>query len=140
METSVIDLSIIAQYWPNLLRGLGVTLQIAVFGCSLGITLGIILGLLQSGNNKLVRACVAIYATLFRGTPMLIQIAFIVFVLPQTGLAISSFWGAVLAIGLNSGAYVSQIIRSGIASVSAGQRSLYHLAAGYSCGVTGARQ
>ncbi|HSW73625.1 MAG TPA: amino acid ABC transporter permease [Candidatus Limnocylindria bacterium] len=117
----MIDTAILVTYWPQLVRGTIVTLEIAALGCSLGITLGTLLGLLQSGDNKFIRWAVAIYATLLRGTPMLIQIAFIVFVLPQFGIRIPDFWGATLAIGLNSSAYVSQIIRSGIASIGRGQ-------------------
>jgi His/Glu/Gln/Arg/opine family amino acid ABC transporter permease subunit len=117
----IIDFSLIAQYWPNFVRGTLVTLQIAAIGCIIGISLGTLLGLLQAQSNKYIRTLIAIYATLLRGTPMLIQIAFIVFVLPQIGIHISDFWGATLAIGLNSSAYVSQIIRSGINSINKGQ-------------------
>ena len=117
----MIDFATIATYWPQLLRGTLVTLQIAALGCVLGILLGTLLGLLQAGKNKYIRILIAVYATLLRGTPMLIQIAFIVFVLPQFGIRIPDFWGATLAIGLNSSAYVSQIIRSGIMSIGQGQ-------------------
>lgn len=117
----IIDFNLIAQYWPNFLRGAIVTLQIASLGCALGISLGSALGILQSYGNRFIRMLIALYVTLVRGTPMLIQIAFIVFVLPQIGIRIPEFWGATLAIGLNSSAYVSQIIRSGITSISKGQ-------------------
>lgn len=117
----MIDFSLVITYWPYLLRGTIITLKIAAIGCLIGFTLGTLLGFAQTGNNKLIRMVVALYVTLLRGTPMLIQIAFAVFVLPQLGIHLPIFWAATLAIGLNSSAYLSQIIRAGIASVGKGQ-------------------
>lgn len=117
----MIDFSLLAHYWPNLLSGAWLTLQIASIGCAMGIVLGTILGVIHAGNNKILRSLVMVYVTLFRGTPMLIQIAMAVFLLPQIGIYISDFWAATLAIGFNSGAYLSQVIRSGIAFVGRGQ-------------------
>ena len=117
----MIDIELIINSLPLLLRGSQVTLQISVIGCFSGIFFGTILGLLQSGKNKIIRSLVALYVTIIRGTPMLIQIAFAAYVLPELGLKLPLFWSAVLAISLNSAAYVSQIIRSGISSVSSGQ-------------------
>jgi len=121
MEVTMIDVTLLIKSLPQLARGALVSIEIAAFSCTIGVTLGIILGLIQSGKNKLLKALVMLYITLFRGTPMLIQLTFAFFVLPQIGVALPAFWTAVLAIGLNSGAYVSQIILSGIKSVSKGQ-------------------
>jgi len=117
----MIDLQLLIKSLPQLAKGALVSIQIAFFSCSIGITLGTLLGLAQSSKNKLLRTFVGIYVTIFRGTPMLIQLTFAFFVLPELGIYIPAFWTAVLTIGLNSGAYVSQIIRSGIKSVSKGQ-------------------
>lgn len=121
MGCSMIDVALVVTYWPNLVRGIIVTLEIAAIGCFIGITLGTFLGFAQAQGNAFARTAVAIYATLLRGTPMLIQIAFAVFVLPQLGINIPIFWAATLAIGFNSSAYLSQIIRAGVASVGKGQ-------------------
>jgi His/Glu/Gln/Arg/opine family amino acid ABC transporter permease subunit len=117
----IIDLNLLYQSIPSLLRGALVSLQIAFVGCSIGLTLGTLLGILQTSSSALVRWLVIAYATILRGTPMLVQIAFMYFVLPEIGLVIPPFWTAVIAIGLNSSAYISQIIRSGIASINKGQ-------------------
>jgi polar amino acid transport system permease protein len=117
----MMDFSLVVTYWPNLVRGVLVTLEIAAIGCFMGITLGTLLGFAQTSKNAWLRAAVAVYATLLRGTPMLVQIAFAVFVLPQLGINVPIFWAATLAIGFNSSAYMSQIIRAGIASVGKGQ-------------------
>src|SRR3990172_1767457 len=106
---------------PYLIRGALVSLQIAALSCSIGFLLGTILGIIQSGHNKFLRHMVLIYTTIIRGTPMLIQIAFGYFLLPKLGINIPAFWVAIIVIGLNSSAYVSQIIRSGISSVGKGQ-------------------
>ena len=117
----MIDITLLIQSLPQLARGALVSMQIAALSCTIGVTLGTLLGLIQSGKNRLLKALVMLYVTLFRGTPMLIQLTFAFFVLPQIGISIPAFWTAVIAIGLNSSAYVSQIILSGIKSVSKGQ-------------------
>lgn len=117
----MIDVTVITTYWPLLLQGTLVSLQIAAFSCIIGITGGTCLAFMHLQGNWIVRACVYLYVTIMRGTPMLIQIAFAVFVLPQLGIKLSLFWAAIVAIGLNSSAYLSQIIIAGIASVSKGQ-------------------
>lgn len=117
----MINFTLIQAALPSLLRGTVVTLQIAAFSLLLGFVGGTFLGIAQTGKNILLRGLVAIYATIIRGTPMLIQIVFLYYVLSVVGINISAFWCAVLAIGINSSAYVSQIIRSGILSVNYGQ-------------------
>ncbi len=97
------------------------TMQIALLSCVLGLFLGFFLGILQSFGGKVAWFLVQVYATAVRGIPMLVQIIFIFYVLPQFGVVISAYWVAVLAIGCISGGYVSQIVRSGIASVPRGQ-------------------
>jgi len=123
----MIDFQLIYNSLPYLLRGTIVSLEIAFLGCLIGVSLGTVLGLLQSGTNKLTQWFVAIYATIFRGTPMLIQITFVYSVLPEFGIVLPAFWSAVIAIGLNSAAYLSQIIRSGISSVGKGQIEAAHV-------------
>jgi arginine/lysine/histidine transport system permease protein len=115
----MIDLQLIIDYFPVLLDGLLVTLEIAGAACCIGLILGIILALMQTSNNKLFRMIVSVYVLIIRGTPMLIQIVFANLFFPQIG--ISPLWTAIIAIGLNSAAYISQVMRSGIASVGIGQ-------------------
>jgi polar amino acid transport system permease protein len=117
----IIDFNLIVEYFPVLLQGLMVTLQIAAIGCFIGLVLGTLLALMQTSASKLLRAIVTVYVVIIRGTPMLIQILGAYFLLPQIGIYISALWTAIIAIGLNSGAYISQVIRSGISSIGAGQ-------------------
>lgn len=106
---------------PNLLRGALVSLEIAACSCVIGLTLGTILGLAQEYAPTIIRWYVNAYVTIIRGTPMLIQIFIAYYMLPQLGIHLPDFWAATIAIGLNSGAYISSIVRSGIASVGKGQ-------------------
>lgn len=117
----MIDYQLIKDSLPLLLRGALVTLEIAGLGALIGILFGTLLGLAQTGKSRILRWMVTLYVTLVRGTPMLIQITFAYYVLPQFGIQLPAFWVAVVAIGLNSAAYVSQIIKAGIRSIGRGQ-------------------
>jgi len=120
-------MQVILQALPYLLRGTLVTLQIAFFSSLLGFIGGTILGFVHSSKNFFLRSFATVYVTLFRGTPMLIQIPFFYYLLPTLGIELSLFATAIIAIGLNSTAYISQIVRSGIASVAKGQKEAAHV-------------
>lgn len=117
----MIDIPLLLKSLPALVQGALVSIQIAAGSCSIGFVFGTVFGLGQSSESKTLRMLIGVYVTIFRGTPMLIQLTIAYFVLPQFGISVSAFWTAIIAIGMNSTAYVSQIIRSGIASVSRGQ-------------------
>ncbi len=117
----MIDFDLIAQYFPLLLQGLVVTLQIAGAASCIGLILGTIFALMQTSHHKILRAIVSTYVIIIRGTPMLIQILCAYFLLPQIGIHIPALWTAIIAIGLNSAAYISQVLRTGIAAVGIGQ-------------------
>jgi His/Glu/Gln/Arg/opine family amino acid ABC transporter permease subunit len=117
----MIDVELIIQSLPALLHGALMSLQIACASGFLGLTLGTILAMTELSKNRIFSLVANVYVTLFRGTPMLVQILFVYYVLPQFGLMIAPFWAASLAIGLNSSAYVSQSIRTGLNAVDVGQ-------------------
>lgn len=118
----MINFQLLIESLPALFSGAIMTLKIAAASCLLGIILGTVLGILQSGKSSVVRALIMVYVTIMRGTPMLIQIYIVRYLLPQVGINVPMFFAAVLAIGLNSAAYVSQIIKLGIDAVSKGQK------------------
>ncbi|MBS0655396.1 MAG: amino acid ABC transporter permease [Verrucomicrobia bacterium] len=117
----MIDFSLIVESLPALLKGAWSSIQITIIAAAIGLSLGIVLGFAEKASSVCVRACVYSYVTLFRGTPMLMQILFVYYVLPQFGIMIDPFWAASIAIGLNSSAYISQIILTGINAVPQGQ-------------------
>lgn len=111
----------IHYYLPFLLKGTAISLEIALCGCLLGICIGTILAAFFSKGSLIARICAHIYVTIIRGTPMLLQVMVTYYMLKKLGFGISPFWSAILSIGCNSGAYLSQIILSGINSIPAGQ-------------------
>lgn len=120
-------IEIISAALPYLLRGTVVTLEIAFFSSLIGFIGGTILGFLHTSSHVFIRYLVTLYVTLFRGTPMLIQIPFFYYLLPELGIELPLFTTAVIAIGLNSMAYISQIVRSGITSIGKGQTEAAHV-------------
>ena len=117
----IIDFTIIQDAIPSLLRGAFVTIQIAALSCAIGMLWGTVLGFCLVSSHTLTRFFATIYTTIFRGTPMLIQVLFAAFVLPSLGITIDTYWAVIGAIGLNSAAYIAHIIKSGILSVGKGQ-------------------
>lgn len=112
---------LIMQYWPSLLAGTLKTVQIALFSCLCGVFGGMFLGLVLSYAPKRITRIIGVLIALIKGTPMLVQITFAFFLLPQIGISMSAFWTAVFAIGLNSSAYLSSVIYAGITAVAPGQ-------------------
>lgn len=115
------DLNFLTNVATQLIKASGTSLAIAFFASCLGFIGGTILGVLQSGNSKFAKYLIGLYVTIFRGTPMLLQIMFFYLLSLQMGFNISAFTVAIISIGLNSSAYISQVIRSGIKSVPQGQ-------------------
>ncbi len=121
--------------WKYLLDGLGNTLVITVFALVLGVTLGFLVALVRvthdkTGKMKFLNSIARLYLTVIRGTPVVVQLMIIYYVVFET-VSVSKIFAAVLAFGINSGAYVAEIFRSGIMSIDAGQ-----LEAGRSLGMS----
>jgi len=109
-------------YIYPLLYGTLLTLKIAILSTSIGLTLGTILGFSLTTSNKLLNSIIDGITTVIRGTPMLIQIAFFYYaLLPTIGIKLTAIAAAIIAIGINSSAYLSQVIKSGILSINKGQ-------------------
>ncbi len=108
-----------------LFNGLKVTLQIAILAVILGIALGFIIAVIRSthdktGKLKILNFFAKVYLTVIRGTPVLVQLMisyYVIFTAPD----VSKVFVAVIAFGINSGAYVAEIVRSGIMSIDNGQ-------------------
>ncbi|ART78637.1 arginine ABC transporter permease [Sutcliffiella horikoshii] len=106
-----------------ILAGVKVTLQVVSLAGILGFIIGTLLALCKIGRIKLLRILADIYTSIFRGTPLVLQLMLIFFGLPQAiGITLEPVTAAILAFGLNSGAYISEVIRAGIMAVDKGQR------------------
>ncbi|RYL94352.1 amino acid ABC transporter permease [Sporolactobacillus sp. THM7-4] len=113
----------IAPSIPYIMNGIWVTLAIALVASIIGLVLGTLLSLCKIGRIKILNSFARGYTSVFRGTPLIMQLALAYFAIPQL-LGINNvdpFTAAVLTFGLNSGAYMSEIIRSGINAVDKGQ-------------------
>lgn len=111
--------------WLFLLQGLGNTLLITVFAVMVGVVLGFLIAIIRAthdknGNLKFLNLICKIYLTVIRGTPVLVQILIIYYVI-FAAVDINKIIVGVIGFGLNSAAYVAEIVRSGIMSVDQGQ-------------------
>lgn len=107
---------------PRLLTGMTITLQLALVSGVLGFIIGLILAFMRISKNPFLSYPAKFYITLFRGTPLLLQILFIYFALPTLiNITLDSFPAGILALSLNAGAYLAEIFRAGIESIPKGQ-------------------
>ena len=107
-----------------LVRGLGVTLEVALFAILLGLFIGFLVAVIRSSHDKfgyfpLLNAVAKVYLTIIRGTPMVVQLLITYYIILRS--VDSKVLIAVLAFGINSGAYQAEILRAGIVSVDPGQ-------------------
>ncbi|MGB3388637.1 MAG: ectoine/hydroxyectoine ABC transporter permease subunit EhuC [Pseudaminobacter sp.] len=108
-------------FLPGLLEGALLTLKIAVLGSVLAVVMGVLAALARLYGPAPLRWLATIYVEIFRGTSALVQLFWLFFVLPQFGVMLDAFAVAVLALGLNVGAYGSEVVRGAIQSVARGQ-------------------
>src|SRR5260370_27868808 len=99
------------------------TLLLTVTSLVLGVGIGLVLALIQESRTRAGQVVTFAYLWLFRGTPVLFQVIFIYNVLPSFGIKLSAFVCAVLALSLNEGAYMAEILRSGLQAVKKGPRT-----------------
>ena len=112
----------VVDYIPALLQGLYYTLLISVVGLIIGFILGAIFGLGRISRSKILYGISAVYVEVLRGTPVLVQAIWIYFALPLIiGFNIPSLAAGIIVIGLNSGAYIAEIVRGAVQSVEKGQ-------------------
>jgi len=117
----MLDWSIIVHYFPFLLQGAVLTLQISILSLLLGLACGLIAALCKLSSNPLLRWPAAFYIWLIRSTPLLVQLFIIYFGLPQLGIDLGPFLSGIIGLGLNVGAYNAETIRGGIVSIPLGQ-------------------
>ncbi|MFK8259784.1 amino acid ABC transporter permease [Erwinia sp. AnSW2-5] len=108
-------------FWPELLSGLWVTIQLTVMATVGGVALGIFGAALRSGKPSTLSRIWGWYVELIRNTPFVVQLFFIVFGLPNLGLKLTAGEAALLAMLINLGAYSTEIIRAGIQVTPKGQ-------------------
>jgi polar amino acid transport system permease protein len=135
-----IDWAMVQGYLTTgaIMRGLLVTIALTVASMAVGVLLGALFAVMRMSENPVLRTLSWGYAWFFRGTPVLVQIIFwfnLALLFPRIGILgldistntlITPFAAAVLALGLNEGAYMSEIVRAGILSIDKGQSEAAH--------------
>lgn len=111
----------IIQYIPALLDGALTTLTLSFTAILIGFFGGVILYLLRRTKINPIIFLVEVYVSFFRGTPMLVQLLMLFYVPPALGLDLNPYVAAISALGLNSAAYQSEILRAGFISIPFGQ-------------------
>ncbi|MFB8175122.1 ectoine/hydroxyectoine ABC transporter permease subunit EhuD [Streptomyces sp. NPDC055966] len=115
------DWNAVSDFMPEFWHGLLVTLQILVLGSLLSFTLGLVWTLLMRTPTRWVRWPVGVVTEFVRNTPLLVQLFFLFYVLPEWGLTFSALATGVFAIGLHYSTYTMQVYRAGIEAVPVGQ-------------------
>ena len=127
-QTALIRPELILEYVVSdrFLDAAGMTLLLTLLSVLLGILVGLVIAVMQENRTPYIgtvlRSFTVVYLWLFRGTPVLFQLIFVFNVLPAFGIRLSGFACAILALSLNEGAYMSEIMRSGLQAVGKGQR------------------
>lgn len=117
-----IDTKFISNNLSFIAGGLGETIKISILSIALAMILALLAALGRLSTLPPVYALSTFYVSLIRGTPLYLQIFFFYLALPQLGIILSGLVSGVLALGLNYGAYMSEIFRAGLSSVGKGQR------------------
>lgn len=112
---------IISSFTKILIPGIKVTLPLTILSFAVSLALGLLLALVQVANVKVLKQIAFLYIWIFRGTPLIVQLFIIFFGLPSLGIMIDAFPAAVLAFGLNLGAYNAEVFRSSINAIPEGQ-------------------
>lgn len=106
---------------PFFLKGLWMTIMVSGISLVLGTILGFFAGILRSGRIRFVRMVLQVYVDVMRGTPYLVQLFIVFFILPEWGLQLEAFSAAILSLTLYGGAYICEIVAGGIEAVPPGQ-------------------
>lgn len=119
----ILDFKTTAQYMPLIFNGIKVTLLFTFFSMIAGFILGTLVTLVKVSGKKIPKMLADFYTSIFRGTPLLVQLFLIYYATPQLiGYSITALEASVLTFGLNASAYISEIMRGGIMAVDKGQR------------------
>ena len=131
MEFDVIIRSVV-RYWPMFIRGAGITLLISMIGTVIGSVIGLLIGVIRTVPMpekgikriifKIINAILSVYIEVFRGTPMIVQAMVIYYGSKQAfDIDMTPLFAGIFIVSINTGAYMSEIVRGGIVSIDRGQ-------------------
>lgn len=116
-----LNIPVLRDSLPFLIKGLGMTIQLGVVSLILSFAFGLILALIRIYSPVYLRALAAIYIDFFRATPLLVLLVLVYYALPYLGIKLSAFAAATLSLSIVSSAYAAEVFRSGIEAIPKGQ-------------------
>ncbi|MFV0491336.1 MAG: amino acid ABC transporter permease [Pseudorhodobacter sp.] len=120
------SLRLFTRYQDIYFQGLANTLEAAAIGLVLALIVGGFAGVIRFSSQGPIGYLVAAYVSIVRNTPMMVQVYFIYFGLPALGIRMSAFETGLVALTFNSGAYIAEIVRGGLAAIPKGQMEASH--------------
>ena len=111
----------VIAFLPNLLQGAVITVVVSLTAFAIALVFGLLLGVMRISKLWPIRIIAAIYIQFIRGTPLLLQLFFIYYVLPYGGIVLSPFVAGVAGLSMNYAAYMAEVFRSGIQAIGKGQ-------------------
>ncbi len=115
------DWAFVLEILPILVEGVKITIVATVLGSIVAAIVGLVIALLRRSPNRLVSRPVGFLAEFIRGTPLLVQLYFIFYVLPDAGILLSPLTAGVIGLGLHYATYTAEVYRAGIENVARGQ-------------------
>ncbi|QIM15311.1 amino acid ABC transporter permease [Leucobacter insecticola] len=106
---------------PSLIRAIPVVAQLALGAMVLALVLGLLIALARISHSRILRIIATVYVEVLRGTPLLVQLVYIYFVLPVIGIQLDPIAAGIIGLGLNYAAYLSEVYRTSILAVDSGQ-------------------
>jgi polar amino acid transport system permease protein len=116
-----LDLAYTWSALPQLLRGALITLEVSVAAMVLSFALGLALTVLRTRERRVAPVLIRAYISYIRGTPLLVQIFLVYYVLPRIGFQLTPIVAGILALGLSSAAFTAEIMRGGLTAIPSGQ-------------------
>ncbi|HSO17912.1 MAG TPA: amino acid ABC transporter permease [Desulfosarcina sp.] len=111
----------LVEILPFFLKGLWMTVAVSGISLVLGTLLGLLLGIVRASQNKAMVALIGVYVALIRGTPFVVQIFIVFFILPEWGIQLEAFPAAILSLTILGTAFICEIVAGGIKAVPRGQ-------------------
>ncbi|KAM9864072.1 amino acid ABC transporter permease [Leucobacter sp. BZR 635] len=106
---------------PKLIKAVPVVAQLALGAMVIALVLGLLVALARLSSSRILRGIAVVYVEVLRGTPLLVQLVYIYFVLPVVGVQLDPIAAGIIALGLNYAAYLSEVYRSSILAIDGGQ-------------------
>lgn len=120
------EFDLLVDIIPELLEGAVITIELTAMSVAIGTLLGLFIGLGRISSYKIFNIPATLYVEFIRGTPLLVQVMIVYYGLPAIGLNLGQMTSGIVALSINSGAYVGEIFKAGIKSIKKGQFEASH--------------